>query len=254
MSPNLLKKSLIKKIMFCAWDLRSLERMQRLKGWKNLSFMYSKLRSSFQKLLETFATRNFPEFANLGQLAKIHEGKNSLLTDLWKFMSANFFRKFNVFFAFSEPLSFKVLLPFLSKSCYSIHNYHYTKKRSFLLRISSVNVTKSTGNCGFGQIYWRNLNEKLHFLCNVFFKCFRYLQWRTHNWQLAIFLDFWVFIKSSTFELNRFCYFFLKKFFWNALHEKCPNTKFFLVRIFPHSDWIRKDTSYLSVFSPNAEK
>ena len=34
----------------------------------------------------------------------------------------------------------------------------------------------------------------------------------------------------------------------------CPNTEFFLVRIFPHSDWIRKDTSYLSVFSPNAGK
>ena len=24
-----------------------------------------------------------------------------------------------------------------------------------------------------------------------------------------------------------------------SLHEKCPNTEFFLVRIFPHSDWIR---------------
>ena len=26
----------------------------------------------------------------------------------------------------------------------------------------------------------------------------------------------------------------------------------FLVRIFPHSDWTRRDTEYLSVFSPNA--
>ena len=30
------------------------------------------------------------------------------------------------------------------------------KKWSFPLRISSVNVTKSEGNCGFGHIYWRN--------------------------------------------------------------------------------------------------
>ena len=30
------------------------------------------------------------------------------------------------------------------------------KKWSFLLRISSVNVTKSTGKCEFGHIYWRN--------------------------------------------------------------------------------------------------
>ena len=28
----------------------------------------------------------------------------------------------------------------------------------------------------------------------------------------------------------------------------------FLVRIFPDSDWIRKDTKYLSVFTPNAGK
>ena len=27
-----------------------------------------------------------------------------------------------------------------------------------------------------------------------------------------------------------------------------------LVRIFPHSNWIRRDTPYLSVFSSNAEK
>ena len=31
------------------------------------------------------------------------------------------------------------------------------KKWSFQLRVSSVNVTKSAGNCGFGNIYWRNL-------------------------------------------------------------------------------------------------
>ena len=36
----------------------------------------------------------------------------------------------------------------------------------------------------------------------------------------------------------------------DSLCEKCPNTKFFLVRIFLHSCI----TSYLSVFSPNAGK
>ena len=30
------------------------------------------------------------------------------------------------------------------------------KKWSFTLRISSVNMTKSTVSCGFGHIYWRN--------------------------------------------------------------------------------------------------
>ena len=40
----------------------------------------------------------------------------------------------------------------------------------------------------------------------------------------------------------------------HGLREKCPNTDIFLVRIFPHSDWIRRDTEYLSVFGPNAGK
>ena len=35
------------------------------------------------------------------------------------------------------------------------------------------------------------------------------------------------------------------------LREKCPNN---LIRIFPHSDWIRRDTEYLFVFHPNAKK
>ena len=40
------------------------------------------------------------------------------------------------------------------------------------------------------------------------------------------------------------------------LREMCPNRKLFLVRIFPHSDWIRRDKKYkyLSVCSPNAGK
>ena len=37
-----------------------------------------------------------------------------------------------------------------------------------------------------------------------------------------------------------------------ALRENCPNTEFFLVRIFPQSDWIQRDMQYLSVFSPYA--
>ena len=32
-----------------------------------------------------------------------------------------------------------------------------------------------------------------------------------------------------------------------SLREKCPNTELFLVRIFPHSDWIERDISPYSV-------
>ena len=37
------------------------------------------------------------------------------------------------------------------------------KKWSSLWRISSVNVTKSAGNCGFSHIYWRNPSWKISF-------------------------------------------------------------------------------------------
>ena len=39
-----------------------------------------------------------------------------------------------------------------------------------------------------------------------------------------------------------------------SLREKCPYTEFFLVSIFPHSEWIRRHTEYLSVFSPSVGK
>ena len=42
-------------------------------------------------------------------------------------------------------------------------------KRSFPLTISSVNVTKSAGNCGFGHIYWRNRYRKTSFFVQWLF-------------------------------------------------------------------------------------
>ena len=36
-----------------------------------------------------------------------------------------------------------------------------------------------------------------------------------------------------------------------SLCEKCPNTEFFLLRIFTYSDWIRRDTE---LFSSNADQ
>ena len=40
----------------------------------------------------------------------------------------------------------------------------------------------------------------------------------------------------------------------SSLRGKCPNREFFLIRIFLHPDWMRRDTPYLSVFSQNAGK
>ena len=64
-----------------------------------------------------------------------------------------------------------------------------SKCRSFPLRISSVNVTKSAENCGFGHIYWRNLNGKLHFLCSVicWFQIIRSPVWKDWAFPLIIY-------------------------------------------------------------------
>ena len=47
------------------------------------------------------------------------------------------------------------------------------------------------------------------------------------------------------------------KFKWQyikkSLREKCPNTEFFLVRIFPHSGWIRRD-SYSDLTRKNTDQ
>ena len=40
----------------------------------------------------------------------------------------------------------------------------------------------------------------------------------------------------------------------DSLHKNCLNTEFFLVRILPYLDWIRRFTTYIFVFSPNAGK
>ena len=53
---------------------------------------------------------------------------------------------------------------------------HSTKKWSFLLRISSVNVTKSAENCGFGHIYWTNPQWKTSF----------FGQWQKHHLSLVL--------------------------------------------------------------------
>ena len=50
--------------------------------------------------------------------------------------------------ACSKPCA---ILAYSEPETYSMH-----KKWSFPLMISSVNVTKSARNCGFGHIYWRN--------------------------------------------------------------------------------------------------
>ena len=59
------------------------------------------------------------------------------------------------------------------------------KKWSFSLRISSVNVTKSTENCRFGHIYWKNPDGKLHFLCSDGLALLLVVTWLTLHRNIA---------------------------------------------------------------------
>ena len=45
--------------------------------------------------------------------------------------------------------------------------YTAQKKSSFSLRIFSANMTKSAGNCKFGNFTEELVNGKLYFLCSV---------------------------------------------------------------------------------------
>ena len=47
----------------------------------------------------------------------------------------------------------------------AVQRHFTTTSQKWSLRISSVNVTKSTVSCGLGHIYWGNPLWKLHFLC-----------------------------------------------------------------------------------------
>ena len=68
---------------------------------------------------------------------------------------------------------------------HGLEKFPLHKKWSFPLKISSVNVTKSVENCGFGHIYWRNPLWKLQFLWSGlsfsinnklnFIDCFKFL-------------------------------------------------------------------------------
>ena len=73
------------------------------------------------------------------------------------------------------------------KTKYPLH-----KKRSFPLRVSSVNVTKSTVFCGFGHIYWRNPYRKTSF----------FLQWSLFRsqWTKVSVNVIWLF--NSQYPLN----------------------------------------------------
>ena len=72
---------------------------------------------------------------------------------------------------------FFFLQSFFWRKLHLISLFHCTKKWSFPLRISSVNVTKSAGNCGFGHIYWLS-----PIFCGVLFVHYSMIQLKHVCW------------------------------------------------------------------------
>ena len=62
---------------------------------------------------------------------------------------------------------------------------------------------------------------------------------------IYIYIDYYI---TKIFKVNTFPCFDAA-----TVRDKCPNKQFFLVCIFPHSDWIWRE-EYLSALSPNAGK
>ena len=74
--------------------------------------------------------------------------------------------------------------------------------------------------------------------------------WKGIHWNICLVeIRGWL---NWKYACHKYLTFFL--YFERLLREKCPHTEFFLVRIFSHSDYMRRDNPYLSVFSPNAGK
>ena len=61
------------------------------------------------------------------------------------------------------------------------------KKWSFPSRISSVNVTKSAGNCAFDHIYWRNPWPKTSFFAQCALSSLLYpKEIFSYNWKISL--------------------------------------------------------------------
>ena len=86
----------------------------------------------------------------------------------------------------------KILIKLLFKHC--------TKKRSFPLKISSVNVTKSE-DADLAIFTEEILNGKLHFLCSEMFTTCGNADWRAAKKYLERCLSFGVFL--SDFKKNK---------------------------------------------------
>ena len=73
---------------------------------------------------------------------------------------------------------------------------------------------------------------------------------------LSVIFTSFLSVRAVGYNMTMFLQFIWVKYIYGFLPcvKSVQLRSFFLVRIFPHSDWIQKVTEYLFVFSPNAGK
>ena len=159
-------------------------------------------------------------------------------------------------------------------NCRALLGYHYihgkksgtlayqaAKRFYSLMIIGSINLANKVFQCvlmrifcGYLSNFWRKFTKfllknlivlvfNLPIFVHIFSvpfqasidregKCYKFIKnkWNSHKDLIICQIVTMLSMKCSYSELVALC-------------EKCPNTEAFLVRIFPHSDWIRRDTT-----------
>ena len=130
--------------------------------------------------------------------------KKTLLNPHWQ--SITNFGDLFFFFNFPKFRSIKMLdswLPLNSKPPFYFYVLTMHKKWSFRLRMSSVNATKSAGNCRLVTFTEEIFDRKLHFSCSVERECDHDLNnilpvrgvfetlWKVHDREFSSIIDVW---------------------------------------------------------------
>ena len=125
---------------------------------------------------------------------------------------------------------------------YSLH-----KEWSFLLTISSVNVTKSTNSCAFVQICWKNPYWKTSY----FVWGFNQSQWLGESYYFSIIYQKLLVLKGAATDMR---YFARRKFSRGLVHKKSFSLIVFKSSFQDRIHVLSREVGYLSWVWMNLEK
>ena len=146
----------------------------------------------------------------------------------------------------------------VQKTAVCLHWLRKSWTENFILCVVSVFIHLKVSFSGY--LTWTSLDSSYHILLpDLFFdhhELLPILAFTSANFlfclclrclRICICIYIYIYI-TKIFKVNTFPCFDAV-----TVRDKCPNKQFFLVCIFPHSDWIWRE-EYLSALSPNAVK